>query len=90
MINANFLVINCARWKITGKRSTGFGNVSDVVILLSINNLLTSMVVVLENGITIVFDIHFIPLISILSGNVPCCHFFVEEMTLVKSVLTYG
>jgi len=52
------------RCKITGKRSTGFGNVSDVVKLLSINNLLMSMAVVLENGITIVLGIHFIPLIS--------------------------
>ena len=62
VINVNFLVCYCVRCKITGKKSTGFGNVPDVVILLSINNLLTSMVVVPENGITTVLSIHLCPL----------------------------
>ena len=62
VINVNFLVCYCVRCKITGKKSTGFGNVPDVVIVLSINNLLTSMVVVPENGITTVLSIHLCPL----------------------------
>ena len=63
VINVNFLVCHSVRCKITGKKSTGFGNVPDVVISLSINNLLTSMVVVPENGITTVLSIHLCPLL---------------------------
>ena len=53
MINVNFPVIICAICKITGKRSTGFGNVADVVIVITISNLLTNMIVVPEYVVSI-------------------------------------
>ena len=77
VINVNFLVIHCARCKITGKRSTGFGNVADVAIVITISNLLTNMIVVPEN----VVSIHMWPLIFhmgplfLIMCNIPCCHF---------------